>query len=120
MTDREPFRFGPRGKDVPRDVQREIETHLELRAREFEAQGMSAEEARRAALALIQNTLCLQQKRLPEALRADDDEFVITSWGEECINLGRSVEQRLVEILRNTNVIRIDSPSSHRNPLGEQ
>ena len=33
-----------------RDVEREIELHLQLRAREFEATGMSPEEARRAAL----------------------------------------------------------------------
>jgi putative ABC transport system permease protein len=33
-----------------RDVEREIELHLELRAREFEAAGMSPEDARRAAL----------------------------------------------------------------------
>src|SRR4051812_10152799 len=33
------------------DVDREIELHLELRAREFEAQGMAPEDARRAALA---------------------------------------------------------------------
>src|ERR1041385_2761139 len=39
---------GPR--DAPDEVRREIELHLELRAREFEAQGMSPEAARRAAL----------------------------------------------------------------------
>ena len=35
----------------PDDVRREIELHLELRAKEFEAQGMSPEAARQAALA---------------------------------------------------------------------
>ena len=44
-----PFRFGPRRVDVPDDVRREIDLHLELRAREFERQGMSPEAARRAA-----------------------------------------------------------------------
>lgn len=44
------FRFGPRRRDVPKDVGREIELHLELRAREFEAKGMSPDDARRAAL----------------------------------------------------------------------
>ena len=34
-----------------RDVQREIDLHLDLRAREFEAQGMSPDDARKAALA---------------------------------------------------------------------
>lgn len=43
-------RFGPRQSDVPDDVRREIELHLELRAREFEQQGLSPERARRAAL----------------------------------------------------------------------
>src|SRR5262245_3046983 len=32
------------------DVSKEIELHLELRAKEFEAQGMTPEEARKAAL----------------------------------------------------------------------
>jgi predicted permease len=32
------------------DVEREIENHIELRAREFEAQGMSRDDARRAAI----------------------------------------------------------------------
>ena len=36
--------------DAPEEVRREIEQHLELRAREFEAQGMSPEAARRAAI----------------------------------------------------------------------
>src|SRR6188768_2964513 len=37
--------------DASRDVQNEIELHLELRAKEFEATGLSPEEARRAAAA---------------------------------------------------------------------
>lgn len=45
-----PFRFGPRSKDVTRDVEQEIEAHLALRAREFEEQGLSPEAARQAAL----------------------------------------------------------------------
>src|SRR6188768_601815 len=32
------------------DVEREIENHIELRAREFETQGMSRDDARRAAV----------------------------------------------------------------------
>jgi putative ABC transport system permease protein len=36
--------------DAPDEVRREIELHLELRAREFEAQGMTPEAARREAL----------------------------------------------------------------------
>lgn len=44
------FRFGPRAKDVPADVRREIDAHLAERAEEFEAQGMTSAEARAAAL----------------------------------------------------------------------
>src|SRR5689334_2004493 len=43
--------FRPNGeKSAPRDVEREIELHIDLRTREFEAQGMSPDEARRAAV----------------------------------------------------------------------
>lgn len=43
--------FRPNGeKSAPRDVDREIELHIDLRAREFEAQGMSPDDARRAAM----------------------------------------------------------------------
>ena len=37
-------------KSAPKDVEREIDLHIDLRAREFEAQGMSRDDARRAAL----------------------------------------------------------------------
>jgi putative ABC transport system permease protein len=41
----------PRGHSgAPKDVEREIELHIELRTREFEAMGMSHDDARRAAL----------------------------------------------------------------------
>lgn len=39
------------GDRASRDVRREIDLHLDLRAREFEAQGLPPDEARRAALA---------------------------------------------------------------------
>ena len=44
------FRLPDGARGVSRDVNRELELHLELRAREFEAQGMSPDDARRAAL----------------------------------------------------------------------
>ena len=44
------FRLPDGHKQVSRDVNKELELHLELRAREFEAQGMSPDQARRAAL----------------------------------------------------------------------
>lgn len=41
----------PHGRaGAPKDVEREIELHIELRTREFEAMGMSQDDARRAAL----------------------------------------------------------------------
>lgn len=45
------FRLPDHPRRARADVDREIELHLELRAREFEAAGMSPAEARRAALA---------------------------------------------------------------------
>ena len=56
------FRFRPRKRDIPRDVDREIENHLELRAREFEAQGMSPEEARKAAMAAFGDRPMIEQE----------------------------------------------------------
>ena len=44
------FRHPDSGDRVARDVNKELELHLELRAREFEAHGLSPDEARRAAL----------------------------------------------------------------------
>jgi predicted permease len=44
------FHLNPGSDGASEDVRREIELHLELRAREFEAQGMSAADARTAAL----------------------------------------------------------------------
>jgi len=45
------FHWSRHPDDASDEVRREIELHLELRAREFEAQGMAPEDARRAALA---------------------------------------------------------------------
>ena len=44
------FRLPDGANRVSRDVNRELDLHLDLRAREFEAQGMTPEQARRAAL----------------------------------------------------------------------
>ena len=56
------FRFGPRAKDVDADVRREIEAHLEQRAKEFEREGMSREEARSAALAAFGDREAIEAK----------------------------------------------------------
>ncbi|MEP7383920.1 MAG: ABC transporter permease [Gemmatimonadota bacterium] len=45
-----------------RDVQREIDLHLELRAREFEAQGMTPDAARRAALEAFGNRALIEDE----------------------------------------------------------
>src|SRR5579862_2393386 len=45
------FHFSRGAEDAPGEARREIELHLDLRAREFEAQGMSPDDARRAAIA---------------------------------------------------------------------
>jgi len=44
------FQYDPGARDPDADVRREIESHLQERAREFMARGMGPEEARRAAL----------------------------------------------------------------------
>ena len=45
------FRLPDNSHRAPRDVEREIDLHIELRAREFEAAGMNRDDARKAALA---------------------------------------------------------------------
>jgi hypothetical protein len=40
------FRLPDDAKRAPNDVEREIDLHIDLRAREFEASGMSRDEAR--------------------------------------------------------------------------
>lgn len=52
-----------RGRDdAPDEVRREIEMHLELRAREFEAQGMNPEQARRAALTAFGDRVAIESE----------------------------------------------------------
>src|SRR4030095_10632611 len=73
------------------------------------------------AVALGKDALGLEQKRLAEALGSDDHELVIAPRSQECIDLGGSVEQRLVEILRYADVIGVNSPSPHAEcPRGER
>ena len=56
------FRMPDDPKHVPADVRGEIETHLELRAKEFEAQGMSPYEARRAAIAAFGDRAAIESE----------------------------------------------------------
>src|SRR5512133_3761016 len=45
------FRLPDDSRRAPQDVEREIDLHIELRTREFEAAGMNHDDARRAAIA---------------------------------------------------------------------
>jgi predicted permease len=56
------FRMPDDPKHVKADVRGEIETHLELRAREFEAQGMSPDEARQAAIAAFGDRAAIESE----------------------------------------------------------
>ena len=56
------FRMPDDPKHVKADVRGEIETHLELRAKEFEAQGMSPDEARRAAAAAFGDRAAIESE----------------------------------------------------------
>ena len=56
------FRHPDSSRRVSRDVNRELELHLELRAREFEAQGLSPDESRRAALAAFGDRERIEQE----------------------------------------------------------
>jgi putative ABC transport system permease protein len=58
-------------EDAARDVERELAFHLEMRTREFEAQGLSPEEARKAAEASFGDVddvaaACREERRLRE------------------------------------------------------
>lgn len=72
---RERFRFGPRRQDVPGEVGREIDLHLDLLTREFEEKGMPPEDARRAATAAfgdrreIESSLRVLRARTVRTLR---------------------------------------------------
>src|SRR4029077_19680765 len=62
---------------------------------------------------LVENPLCLEQQGLPEALRSDDDELVVSIRTQETVDLRRSVKERLVEILGDVDVISVHGPRSH-------
>ena len=76
---------------------------------------VAARQADRVAFALVEDALGLEQQRLAEALGADDDELVVAPRREEGVDLGRAVEQRLVEILGHPDVVGIHGPRAHRN-----
>src|SRR5438270_251008 len=74
----------------------------------------AARQARGLAFALVEDALGLEQQRLAEALGADDDELVVAPGCEEGVDLGRAVQQRVVEVLGDADVVGIDGPGAHR------
>jgi hypothetical protein len=73
-------------------------------------------ETARPAASLIEDSLGLEEQRLPEPLGGDDDELVVPVGREEAVDLGRPVEQGLVKVLRNTDVVGVNGPGSHAFP----
>ena len=71
-------------------------------------------QADRLALALVEDALGLEQQRLAEALGADDDELVVAVRRQEGVDLGRAVQQRLVEVLGDPDVVGVHGPRTHR------
>ena len=65
---------------------------------------------------LVEDALGLEEQRLAEALGGDDDELVVPIRGEEAVDLGRPVEERLVEVVRHPDVIGVNRPGSHVSP----
>ena len=66
-----------------------------------------------APLLLVQDALGFQQKRLAEPLRPDDDELVVAVETEEGVDLGRPVQQRVVEIFGDPDVVGVHGPRAH-------
>jgi hypothetical protein len=59
--------------------------------------------------------LALRSSVFPNPLGGDDDELVVPVGREEAVDLGRPVEQGLVEVLRNTDVVGVNGPGSHES-----
>ena len=70
----------------------------------------------RPRLALVEDALGLEEQCLPESLGPDDDELVIPVGAQEVVDLGRPVEQGLVEVLRHADVVGVHGPRSHAFP----
>src|SRR5439155_25553433 len=70
-------------------------------------------QARRPPVALIEDALGLEEKRLAEALRADHDELVIAIEIQEAVDLRRVVQERVVEIFGDANVVGVHGPRAH-------
>ena len=74
---------------------------------------IAGRQADRPRLALVEDALGLEEERLAEALRADDDELVVAVEAQEVVDLGRAVQQGLVEVLGDADVVGVHGPRSH-------
>ena len=96
---------------------RHHEEGQELPAEDLVADRFVEEDSRRQAgrpsLTLVKDALGLEKQGLAEALGADDDELVVPVRTQEAVDLGRAMEEGLVEILCNPDVIRVNSPCAH-------
>src|SRR5262249_6001379 len=54
----------------------------------------------------------------PEPLGADDNELVVSVQVQEGVDLGRSVQERVVEIFGDADIVGVHSPGSHTISLG--
>ena len=72
----------------------------------------------RPAVALVEDPLGLEEQRLPEPLGGDDDELVVPVRGQKAVDLGRPVEQGLVEVLCHSDVVGVNGPGAHAFPQG--
>src|SRR5262249_55043485 len=64
-------------------------------------------------LTLVEDPLGLEEQGLAEPLGADDDELVVTVRVQEAGDLGRAMEQGLVEILGHADVVGVHGPRAH-------
>ena len=62
-----------------------------------------------------EDALGLEEQRLAEALRPDDDELVVPIQAQEVVDLGRAVQQSLVEVFGDADVVGVHGPRSHTN-----
>src|SRR3989442_9467042 len=81
---------------------------------------VTGRQARRAAVALIENALGLEEQRLAEALRADHDELVIAIEIQEVVDLRRVVQESVVEIFGDANVVVVHGPRAHTHSVPQR
>ena len=73
----------------------------------------SGGQADRPRLALVEDALGFQEQRLPEPLGADDDELVVAVEAQEVVDLGRPMQERVVEVFGHADVVGVHGPCPH-------